>query len=162
MIPTFAGFNTGLSAPAAPVMDHHTATGQFIITNYDSSLVYTATLVSGTGSATLNTSTGVYTLSGANSRFSVTAGYAASAPQSDADFMERKAYTCTTTFNYYEHPYINATPGACHGAGAGVCPGSWTVCTDSGGFCGHNDLTATKNATPSGYTDSYNEWWRVS
>lgn len=176
MIPTLAGFNLGVSAPAAPIMDHHTATGQFIITNYNSSLVYTATLVSGSGTASLNTSTGVYTLSGANSRFSVTAAYGAGATQSTADFMERKAYTytpvttCTDNCaSAYFWPAGNC-PGPnccnafnnCWGGGVdGNCAADGTICC--GGSRGQTCTTTNvKNATPAGYTDSYGEWWRVS
>lgn len=78
--------------PVRPVMDWY-STGRFEITNYDPSLVYETQFVSGSGSASLNTSTGVYTLSGANSAFNVIARYGPGAPASEAGYMERKART---------------------------------------------------------------------
>lgn len=80
------------SPPDRPVMDW-SSTGQFRITNYDASLTYEAQFVSGSGSASLNTSTGIYTLNGANSAFNVVAKYGPGAPASDAGYMERKART---------------------------------------------------------------------
>ncbi len=181
MIPTLSGFIMGLSAPDAPIMNHHTSTGQFIITNYNSSLVYTATLVTGSGTATLNTGTGVFTLSSANARFSVTAGYASTAPQSSADFMERKSYiytndpicsdNCASAYNYPDpnnncyqqgHPNCCNSSNSCWGSGVdGNCAADGTICCGGsrGQTCNNNYV---KNATPSGYTDSYGEWWRVS
>lgn len=92
MITTLAGFRMGVLKPDPPIMAYYT-TGQFSISNYNSTLIYVATLITGSGTATLNTSTGIYSLSGADSRFSVVAKYGAGAPDSDPDFMERKAYT---------------------------------------------------------------------
>jgi hypothetical protein len=82
------------SPPAKPTLNWY-STGKFIILGYDSSLVYEASLVSGSGTATLDTSTGIYTLSGANSAFNVVARYAVGALPSDAAYMERKAITQT-------------------------------------------------------------------
>jgi len=163
MIPTFAGFNMGLSAPAAPIMDHYTATGQFVITNYDSSLVYTTALVGGSGTATLNTSNGVYTLSSTTARFSISAGYSASSPQSAVDFMERTPYTATQ--GYPDVSYIHAPPA--HGINIpNVIGARWLYCTQFAPpleqECGHQEGTMVKASTPAGYTDSYGEWWRVS
>lgn len=176
MIPTFAGFNMGLSSPSAPIMNHYTTAGQFIITNYVSSLAYTATLITGGGAATLNTVTGVYTLSNVNARFSITAGYSPTAPQSTSAFMERKSYTYTpvTTCvdncaSAYFWPAGNC-PGPnccnafnnCWGGGVdGYCAADGTICC--GGSRGSTCTTTNvKDPTPSGYTDSYGEWWRVS
>ena len=163
MIPTFAGFNMGLSAPAAPIMDHHTATGQFIITNYSSSLVYTTALVSGGGTATLNTGTGVYTLSSTTARFSITVGYSGSSPQSAADFMERRPYTATQ--GYPDVSYIHPPPA--HGVNIpNVIGARWLYCNQFDPpleqECGHQEGTMVKAGTPAGYTDSYGEWWKVS
>lgn len=147
--------------PATPTLVHH-ATGQFRITNFDTYATGTTFNLSVTAGTPTRTND-IVALSNANCVLTITAtGGGKSVETSSAATAERKAYVCTTTFNYYEHGYINATPGACHGAGAGQCPGGWTVCTDSGGFCGHNDLSATKNATPAGYTDAFNEWAKVS
>jgi hypothetical protein len=76
--------------PPRPVMAWHT-TGQFRITNYNASFDYVARYANGSGSATLNTSTGIYSLSGANSGFFVSAAYAAGAPRSAEGYMERRA-----------------------------------------------------------------------
>lgn len=176
MIPTFAGFNLGLSAPAAPIMNHHTSTGQFVITNYNSTLAYTATLVSGSGTASLNTSTGVYTLSATPARFSITAGYAAAAPQSAQAFMDRRPYTftnvttctdncraiCCNCFNGASCSGCGPCPGANNGCdGDGYCASDGCICC--GGSVGQTcTTTSVKNATPAGYTDSFNEWWKVT
>lgn len=176
MIPTFAGFNIGLSAPEAPVMNHHTSAGQFIITNYNSSLAYTPILITGSGGASLNTSTGVFTLSSTNARFSISAGYSSGSPQSSLAYMERKSYTysnvttCTDNCgSAYYWPSGNC-PGPnccnsfnnCWGGGVdGNCAADGTICC--GGSRGQTcTTTSVKNATPSGFTDSYGEWWRVS
>lgn len=164
------------SAPSAPIMDHHTATGQFIITNYNASLVYTATNISGGGTATLNTTTGVYTVSSATSRWSVSAAYAVGAPQSAVDYMERKAYT----YSYVQTGCSPNCRGICCGCGPTVncsncCPqlGGCGCCGD--GSCGADGCICcggsagctptygnVKDATPSGYNDSYSEWWKVT
>ena len=176
MIPTFAGFNMGLSAPAAPIMNHHTSAGQFVITNYDSNLSYTPILITGSGTATLNTGTGVYTLSNANARFSVSAGYSSGSPKSAVDYMERKSYTyspVTTCVDNcasaYYWPAGNCPgPNCCNafnncwgGSVDGYCAADGTICC--GGSRGQTCTTTNvKDGTPSGYTDSYGEWWRVS
>jgi hypothetical protein len=102
------------SPPDQPQVAYVT-TGVFEITNYDPTLVYEATLVSGGGTATFNASNGRYTLSNANARFSVVARYVAGAPASDPAYIERKAYTyytetftttCTDTRTvYYDCSY---------------------------------------------------------
>ena len=176
MIPTLSGFIMGLSAPSAPIMDHHTSIGQFIVTNPAPSLVYTTTLVSGSGAANFNSSTGVFTLTGVNSRFSVTAGYASTAPQSAADFMERMAYTsyndpvcsdnCAPAYHWPNGcggPNCCNANNNCWGPSSvdGNCAADGTICCGGsrGQTCSDRFI---KNATPSGYTDSYGEWWRVS
>lgn len=82
------------SPPAKPTLNWY-STGKFIIVGYDSSLVYEESLVSGSGTAILDTSTGIYTLSGANSAFNVVAKYAIGALPSSPAYMERKAITQT-------------------------------------------------------------------
>ena len=83
---------TFASPPARPVMQY-VSTGVFQITGYNSSLVYEAQFVNGSGSASLNTSNGRYTLNGVNSAFNVVARYGVGAPASEAGYMERKART---------------------------------------------------------------------
>jgi hypothetical protein len=76
--------------PPRPIMVWH-STGQFRISNYNASFNYQTRYANGSGTATLNTSTGIYTLDGANSGFFVSAAYAAGAPRSTEGYMERKA-----------------------------------------------------------------------
>lgn len=167
MIPTFAGFRGGLSAPAAPIMDHHTVTGQFKVTNYISTLAYTPTLISGSGTATLIDSVnGIFSLSSTTARFSVTAGYSVSAPQSVlgvTSFMQRTPYVAVE--GPQEVGYLHALPP--HGVNIPTTIGAtWVICTDSGGGegqeCAHREGTMIKGSLPSGFTDSYGEWWRVT
>jgi hypothetical protein len=80
------------SPPPAPIMQWHT-TGQFRISNYNSSFHYQARFVSGSGDALLDTSAGIYSLNGVNSGFFVSAAYALGAPRSSEGYMERKART---------------------------------------------------------------------
>lgn len=143
----------------APVMARGTGTGLFAISEYNPALVYTATNVSGGGTATLNTTTGVYTVSAANSRWSIVARYAPGLPASPQGFMERKAYTYTCNYGpSYQHAWINATPGACGNDGTGDCG----YCGNTGYNCQHQSGTNVKNSTPPTYNDSYSEWWKIT
>lgn len=67
----------------------HTGAGLFTIRNYLAGHTYTATKVAGGGTATLDTVTGVYTISDPNSRWAITTEAAGSKP----GWAERKAYT---------------------------------------------------------------------
>ena len=102
MIPTFAGFNVGVSSPPPPVINY-LSTGKFNIDKYNSKLIYTPTLVTGSGNANLNNETGVFTFTSTDARFSVTSRYALSAPESDSRFMEIKSYT------YFDQTYTFPT-----------------------------------------------------
>jgi hypothetical protein len=139
-----------------PTVTHHTVTGQFRITNYLSTNTYTVG-----GSATR--STDIITVTSSNGTGNVTSkAPGKSLVASSATTCERKAYTCAQNFsNSTQHDWINATPGACHGDTA-PCPGSGVYCTDTTYNCQHADLTRTKDGLPSGYTDSYSEWWKVT
>lgn len=155
---------------SAPVLSH-TAKSQFTIQSYNSSLVYTATLLSGSGTANLNTSTGVYSLSDANARFSVTAAYSSNGTQSPAAIMEVKAYTCT----YYNHPYQNCTTSCYPACGPTLAgnepyglPCCWGWSYNGAGLCCTtgcstvDNYTCDKDPLPLGYTDTYGEWWRTT
>lgn len=163
MIPTLVGLNVNLSAPTAPIMNHHTTTGQFVITNHNPSLVYTTALISGSGTATLNTGTGVYTLSSTTARFSISAGYSAGSPQSAVDFMQRTPYTATQ--GPQDVGYLHGLPADAINI-PNVIGARWLYCVDAGGGtgseCAHNEGYMIKASTPSGFTDSYGEWWKVS
>lgn len=88
------------SPPPNTILEYH-STGKFKIRNYDSSLIYETSRITGSGSAILDAVTGIFTLTSTNARFSVTSSYAPGSPQSDLQFMERKSYTeSTETFQY--------------------------------------------------------------
>jgi|DEB0MinimDraft_10_1074344.scaffolds.fasta_scaffold05900_6 hypothetical protein len=86
-------YPTTFASPPDPPEISYVTTGTFEIDNYDPSLVYETIYISGSGFTSLNNSTGIYTLSGANSAFNVVARYGPGAPASDAGYMERKART---------------------------------------------------------------------
>ena len=146
----------------------------------DKKPIYTATLTTGSGTATLNTSTGRYTLSAADSRFSVVAKYGAGAPESDADFMERKApipYTYRVATGPYachgcSAPLGHAAPccagGGCgcgtfHTAGAFAYTGFWACCAPGYDETGYYSFTST-GYTWSGadYTNGSGEWYKIT
>jgi hypothetical protein len=143
------------SAPATPTLSH-TAAGQFTITNYDSSLVYTLALVSGSGTATRVGA--VVTLSATTARFSITAAYASGAPVSGFGYMQRTPYTYTQVASlggegvgfYYTTAGDPCSPPTW--MPEELEPGNW--------LCRRYD--PVKDATPSGYTDAYGEWARVT
>jgi hypothetical protein len=116
------------SPPEKPILEWHT-TGQFKITNHDPSLHYLARFSDGpglSGNASLNNSTGIYTLDGRNSAFFVSAAYAAGAPRSEEGYMERKART-TVRVQVGEE----CTPTGCVPNRVALCnepPGSDTQC----------------------------------
>jgi hypothetical protein len=159
----FATAGAGLGAvPAKPTLTHHTTTGQFRITNYDSTLIYNLSVTSGTATRSAD----IITLSNANSICIVTAKLTKGVNNSPSATAERKAYTFyVESVNSYQHDWINATPGACEGYlnyGTGPNGASGYACLDTGYNCQHTDIINRKNSTPSGYTDSYNEWWKVA
>jgi len=179
MIATMAGFQMGVLKPDAPTMAY-ISTGVFSISNYNPTLVYVATLTTGSGTATLNTSTGRYTLSGADSRFSVVAKYGAGAPDSDPDFMERKAYTyscrqvqrtgtrpccCYATCNGYCTGGEPCPPGVGQGFQECGCPtffcGTITVTCGTEEYTYFEEVCDVVVPQP-GYTNSGTEWYKVS
>lgn len=102
MIPTLAGFNVGISYPPSSAISY-LSTGKFKINDYSSKLIYTPTLVTGSGTANLDLESGVFTFTSTDARFSVTSKYAPLAPESDLGFMERKSYT------YFDQTYTFTT-----------------------------------------------------
>lgn len=136
-------------------------TTSFTISNYNSNLAYTVTRSTGSGTPSLNTSTGVITVSGltqtANSgtstptaggdfTLSVTSSSAKGGFTSNSNQPSRRLYT------YYLYPYhYNGGPCSFH---------------DNGGHfqyanCHYQAHAHAKNGTPSGYTDSGSDWYRV-
>lgn len=145
------------SPPAAPVMGY-TSTGVFTVTNPVAGAVYTATNVSGGGTATWNGTANTFTLSSATSRWTVSASWASGAPQSAVDYMERKAYTTHTEqrwahigWNYWWPPPTSAS------CGTWANGDPW--CREA--VYGWENYQV-QDALPSGYSDSGSEWWRVS
>ena len=139
---TFAG------PPARPIMVWH-ATGQFRISNFTSSLNYQTRFASGSGSATLNTSTGIYTLDGANSGFFVSAAYAQGAPISTEGYMERKSRQ-SNCGNFSECGAAPTYPCNCQENRNATCnepPGSGGVCPNPGlpgASCGCYDASQNR------------------
>lgn len=151
--------SSGRAVADKPILDHHTATGQFVITNYDANLTYNTSVNSGSVSFI---SASVISLSSADSICTITARLPKSISNSASATAERKTYTTTPT--NVDVSYIHGLPQ--HGViNYGGAPGTrWTYCLEApyGGECPHQEGTNIKNATPSGYTDSYNEWWKVT
>lgn len=173
--------------PAKPLFNSssHVSKGVFRIQNYDSTLVYADTRVSGSGTATRSGSD--YTLSAIPAAFNITAAYASGAPTSDPGYVERLAYTFTPTpptcvptppscFDNCAPAYDCSGPAGfpgcipCWGFGPDGSPGAdGTICCGGsrGASCNPNPPTCTpnpptRNPTPPGYFDSFGEWWRVA
>jgi hypothetical protein len=186
MIATMAGFQMGVLKPDAPVMAYF-STGVFSISNYNPTLIYTATLTTGSGTATLNTSTGRYTLSAADSRFSVVAKYGAGAPESTADFMERKGYTYTyrdAPSTCYRPYCVTQCSCGCVAPGPSGCPpgstpngqcgcgttypslpcmtGQIGCCQEGTEAYGCTERFYDVLVDQPGYTNSGTEWYKVS
>jgi len=119
MIPTLAGFNMGLSSPAAPILSY-TAQGQFTITNYNASLTYA--VIGATRSGNL--------LTGVSNGATITAAYASGAPVSN-----------TSTMNVLAHArvlYGGATGVTSTGCGPrdNLCCPSGLILDTNGTVCG--------------------------
>lgn len=179
---TFAG------PPAKPTLSYVT-TGVFQITNYDSRLVYSAIFKTGSGgTATLNTNTGRYTLSGEWSGFDVVARYAAGTRPSDPGYMERKkyAYSCRQVAReeaydcncqpcyldadgYCTDVWGNCAPGDSPSWGQWGCPGPMCWVYYNGVVCPPcdtcyrtvYDTVCDVLINQSGYTNSGTEWYKV-
>lgn len=172
------------AAPAKPTVSY-VSTGLFSIQNYDSSLVYTTTLISGSGSATLNTSTGRYTLSNSPARFKVECSYAVGGPTS-AGYMERKpyAYSCrTVSGTCCSTCCVEQCSCGCVGAGPSGCPSGSSPngqcgcggagrecmtgcigCKTTGQCCSPCSSTVCDvliDETVNGYINSGTEWYKI-
>lgn len=152
----------GRAIAVKPTLTHHTTIGQFRITNYDqydSTVVFNLSVTAGTATR----STDIITLSAVDSICTVTARLPKSVSNSAAATAERKEYDATQ--GTADVSYIHAPPE--HGVNIpNVIGARWLYCLQ---FpppleleCGHQEGTMVKAATPSGYTDSYGEWWKVS
>lgn len=162
---------TTLGAPPAQPTLTKVSAGVFEVSNTDTNLTYSATLVSGGGSATQDVVNGKvrFTLTNANAAFGITAAWAPGAPTSAATNIERKAYTYHTEHQCWEVTYQGSNlhyvdDGQGGGYWSWDCPGG----TGGGGQWGVNICKRTdcgdvqvKDGTPAGYTDSHGEWWRI-
>jgi len=176
------------SAPA-PIIAY-ISTGVFEVTNTADTGVYTPTLISGGGSANSSTVAGKrrYTLTNTTARFSLTYSYAAGAPQSAPDFMERRPYT----YSCRDAPYTCCSPCNCRNEGGncyctgpdpntGGCPAGTspngqcgcgggapcmggsigtTVCDDCCSTC--YETVCDVLIDQPGYTNSGSEWYKVA
>lgn len=154
MIATAAG--GGRAVAAKPTLTHYTATGQFQITNYDANLTYTLSVTAGTATR----SGAIITMSNANSICTVTAKLPKSISDSPAATAERKAYTAVQ--GPADVSYIHGLPA--DGVNIPSTIGArWLYCTEGQpGEAQHQEGTMVKGSLPAGYTDSYNEWWKVT
>ena len=173
------------SPPPAPTMQY-SSTGVFRISNYNSTLIYEATLAAGSGAATFNASNGTYTLSGENSGFNVIARYAAGALPSAAGYMERKKYeyscrdvsyterVCDCYLDasgYCTDVYGNCQPGHTPSWGQWGCSGPMCWVYYNGVKCDRNCRDETRccrsvcdvlvDQSPNGYTNSGSEWYKA-
>ena len=170
---TFAG------APAAPVVAYlgsgASNLGLFEVSNTVPGAEYIATNISGGGSATASVVNGKvrFQLSSATSRWSVKARYAAGAPESAVDYMERKSPDQTSV------PYTQCY-NPCGDCNTSVNPNTWSCgcgsgCNDSGGgawgvcICRGPGYSYWNNYSGSGYgwsgsdyTNGAGEWWKTS
>jgi hypothetical protein len=147
---SLASGGMGVIAPA-PILSHGPTAGTFIIDNYDSKLRYSITAGTRSGNTiTLGTSGTVMC--------QVTAFTQKSVRPSAAKTCERRTYTesyvqvGTAPGSCGYLPCDSPTPDFCEG---GVC--YCIYCSGGGPIYGY-----VKDGTPSGYTDSYGEWWKIT
>jgi hypothetical protein len=156
--------------PGKPILQY-VGPGSFQILGYDPNLDYQATLITGSGSANLNTSTGVYALTEPNARFSVSAAYAPGAPRSALSFMERKAAVLVVVeFTQFFNPCgdcrtdVDPNSWTCGCVGADAGGGQWGVCICRGpGFSFYEDFSGQGYIwSGADYTNGQGEWYKIS
>jgi hypothetical protein len=147
---SLASGGMGVIAPA-PTLSHGPSAGTFVIDNYDAKLRYSITAGTRSGNTiTLGTSGTVIC--------QVTAFTQKSVRPSAAKICERRTYTesyvqvGTEPGSCGYLPCNSPTPDFCEG---GVC--YCIYCSGGGPIYGY-----VKDPTPSGYTDSYGEWWKIT
>lgn len=158
MVAILGSAGGGRFTPDKPTVTHHTAKGQFVISNYDSSLTYNISVTAGTVTRSGN----IITLSNANAIATISSVSPKGASSSGNATAEVKAYTYYTV--HYNRaqcgPGPNCSAAACGESGWGehwdTSPEGWSI----NPHCSKNE--SFKNSTPSGYTDSYGEWWKVA
>ena len=146
--------------PAQPTFAH-TAYGQFQITNYNSVYRYVITVTNGTTSGP--DASGFITLSGTDAIATVTPYFGPSGPSGT---VERKAYTYYygSATSCADNCMPNGGPGGPNTCWCGSLNPQGDLCCGGcyGQTCTTYQTGPFKNATPSGYSDSYSEWWKTS
>lgn len=132
MIPTFAAFLLGLSAPSAPTLSY-TAQGQFTITNYNASLTYAVVGATRTGNLLTSVTNGA----------TITAAYSSGAPVSNVSTMNVLANARVLTDS------IGVTDTGCGPRGNLCCP-SPRILDTAGNVCGG----APGSLAPDGFCDT--------
>lgn len=152
----------------------HTGYGQYTITNYNASWLYTIHPAAGTGAVSGN----VITMDAVNTAFRLDSQVNALGPAMSVS-GERRRYTTHSE----NHPYKCGTHecncredwGGCHcGTGAPCDAQSWGQCGCPGDMCWYNrtrtcdqcdtmcdNWVEVKDGTPPGFEDSFGEWSRV-
>lgn len=141
--------------PSIPTLSHGPTAGTFIISNYDASLRYSVS----SGTISENTITVATNTTIQSELVAYTQkGVIASAGRS----FERRSITSS-------YVQVGTSPGSCNYLpyGCPTIPGQRECCVaPSGGLCitcsgGGPIYDWVKDATPSGFTESYGEWWRI-
>lgn len=142
----------------APTLSHGATAGTFVIDNYDPNLRYSITAGTRSGN-TINLGTSGTVIC------QVTAFTQKSVTPSAAKTCERKNYT-------ESYVQVGTAPGTC--SYYPQCGGPYDTgagCTDCGGGSGGLCITCSgggpifgwvKDPVPSGYTESYGEWWKIT
>lgn len=136
-------------------------TASFTISNYNNNLAYSVSRTTGSGTPSLNTSTGVISVTG----LTQTANSGTSTPTAGGDFelsvtssSAKGGFTSNSTtpsrklYTYYLYPY-HYNIGPCSFSDAGQ---SYHYQN-----CHAQAHAHAKNGTPGGYTDSGSDWYRT-
>lgn len=141
--------------PSIPTLSHGPTAGTFIIDNYNSTLRYSVT----TGTISGNTIT-------VPTNATIQSQLVAFSPKGVVASSIRSFERRTPTQSYVQ---TGTAPGSCsylpHCGSCGNCAGC-TDCVPSGGLCifcsgGGPIYSWVPDPVPSGFTESYGEWWRI-
>lgn len=147
--------------PAKPTLTH-SAYGQFTISDFNPLYTYGLTVTAGTATR----SNAVITLSAVDATLTVTPSFG---PTGTSVTAQRKAYTYHTENQQTCSPNCRAISGNCYSdpnpcQGDGSCAADGTICCggSAGSTCTGNPNAIVKDSTPSGFTDSNSEWWKIT
>ena len=131
----------GRYIPVAASLDHGATRGTYTILSYDAKDQYTVSL----GSRVTNT----VTLSGSGTEVSTVT------PTSP----KGGAFGTSKTFERRDYTYYYGVTGGNPGGPCDYLPGCGGLCI----YCapGNPNYGPIKNGTPSWFTDSYSEWWKI-